>query len=97
MQLCNSSSSTSGPNPLTFVIGYFWISIQDVYIQTNTSLKDAFYFVLQNNILDLFTFYCESTIVDGVTIFVFYVGRPDHNIWFPTVKKIPIGVYTENL
>ena len=40
--------------------------------------------------------YCESTIVRGVPIFVIFVGRPNHESWFPT-KEIFIDVYTENL
>ena len=40
--------------------------------------------------------YCESTIVRGVPIFRVFMGRPNHDIWFPTKKENPIFVYTEN-
>ena len=34
--------------------------------------------------------YCESTLVRGVLIFVVFVCRPNHEIWLPTKKKIPL-------
>ena len=34
--------------------------------------------------------YCESTIVRGVPIFVVFMGRLNHEIWFPTKRRFPL-------
>ena len=39
----------------------------------------------------------ESTIVCEVPIFVVFMGRSNHEVWFPTNKRHPIDLYTENI
>lgn len=35
--------------------------------------------------------YCERTIVRWVTIFMVFIGKSHHEIWFPTSSRFPDG------